>query len=198
MASVSEFVIRTLLAVGVHGQQDIVVQGTVLGEVFKNAFDGQLQAIHIGIRNLFTDAFLHAAHLLRKAPAHHHATPLAQHLHRITGKDRPVEDLEEAGIGTDEGGLQFISVLIQVRITVENESGTRTGLNTGDFFHEAHRYSTAYLAIIVFIPLVGVPGIDGIHPVDVLVEAVVTQLKEHLGNEHDAHRQPDTQGKDLD
>ena len=51
-------VIGALLTVGFHRQEDVVVQAAVLGEVLKNTLDGHFQAIHIGIGNLLSDAFL--------------------------------------------------------------------------------------------------------------------------------------------
>ena len=207
IAVITQPVVGALLAVGLHRKQDVVIQAAVFREVLKDALDGQLQTIHISICNLLADDAAYVMpgltwhlvhHLLGKAPAHHHAAPLTQHLHRITGKDGPVEDLEEAGIGTDQGGLQLISILIQVSIPVENICRARTCLDARDFFHEAHRYGSANLPVIVFVPLLRVPGANRVHPVNVLVEAIVTQLKEHLGNEHDTHSQPDAQGEDFD
>ena len=207
IAVVSHPVVGALLAVGLHRKQDVVIQAAVFREVLKDAFDGQLQAVHISIGNLLADdaAYVmrgltgHLVHqLLCKAPAHHHTAPFAQSLLRIACQNRPVEHLEKAGIGTDQGGLQFISILIQVSIPVENICSARTCLDARDFFHKAHSYGPDHLPIIVFVPLLRVPGANRVHPIDVLVEAVVTQLKEHLGNEHDAHSQPDAQGEDFD
>ena len=117
---------------------------------------------------------------------------------RYKGYVKLAQDREEAGVGTDQGGLQLISVLIQVRVPIENVGRTSTDLNTGDFFHKAYRYGSANLPVIVFIPVLRVPGANTIHPVDVLVETVVTQFEEHLGNEHNSHGQADAQGEDLD
>ena len=207
IAVVSHPVVGALLAVGLHRKQDVVIQAAVFREVLKDALDGQLQTIHISICNLLADDAAYVMpgltwhlvhHLLGKAPAHHHAAPLTQSLLRIACQNRPVEHLEEAGIGTDQGGLQLISILIQVSIPVENICRARTYLDARDFFHKAHGYGPAHLPIIVFVPLLRVPGTNCVHTIDVLVEAVITQLKEHLGNEHDAHSQPDAQGEDFD
>ena len=146
---------------------------------------------------MLADALLNAAYLFGEAPVHHHRAPFAQHLHGVTGKNRPVEDLEEAGIGTDKRPGQFITILVQIGITVEHEGGASACINTRHFIHKTHSYSAADLAVIFLLSLVGIPGVNRVHPVDVLVETVVTQFKEHLGNEHDAHRQPDAQGEDL-
>ena len=198
IAVITQPVVGALLAVGLHRKQDVVIQAAVFREVLKDALDGQLQTIHISIGNLLPDAFLHAAHLLCKAPAHHHTAPFAQSLLRIACQNRPVEHLEKAGIGTDEGSLQLISILIQVSIPVENICRASTYLDSRDLLHEAHGYGPAHLPIIEFVPVLRVPGANSVHPIDVLVEAIVTQLEEHLGNEHDAHSQPDAQGEDFD
>ena len=207
IAVVAHPVVGALLAVRLHRKQDVVIQAAVFREVLKDALDGQLQTIHISICNLLADdaAYVmpgltgHLVHqLLGKAPAHHHTAPFAQSLLRIACQNRPVEHLEKAGIGTDEDSLQLISILIQVSIPVENICRASTYLDSRDLLHEAHGYGPAHLPIIVFVPLLRVPGANRVHPIDVLVEAVVTQLEEHLGNEHDAHSQPDAQGEDFD
>ena len=191
-------VIRTLLAIGIHRQQDIVVQRAIFREVLENTFNGQFQPVHICIAYLLADALLYAAHLFGEAPVNHHRAPFAQHLHRVTGKNRPVKDLEEAGVGTDKGTRQFIAIFIQIGISVEHICGAGASLNAWHFIHKAHGNSAAHLAVIFLLALHGIPGIDSVHPVDVLVETVVGQLKEHLGNEHNAHSQSHTQGQDLD
>ena len=108
-------------------------------------------------------------------------------MYRIASEYRPVEDFEKAGIGADEVPFKLVAVCIQINITVENKGRARTDLNAGYLFHKAHRYGTAHLPVIVFIPVLRVIVANRVHPVDVLVKTVVTQLKEHLGNEHDAH-----------
>ena len=218
-------VVGALLAVGVHRQEDVVIQRPVLREVLEHALDGQLQPGHVLVVDLLADdggqilrfaqddrvvilrehfvilrerSDRRICQLLGKRPRNHHTPPLPQRLHRITGQDGPVEHLEEASIGTDERGFEFIAVLVQVGVPVENEGGAGTGLDARDLFHEAHRHGAAHLAIVLLVPLHRNPGVDGIYPVDVLVETVVTQFEEHLGNEHDTHRQPHTQGQDFD
>ena len=130
----------------------------------------------------------HLVHqLLGKAAAHHHTAPFAQSLLRIACQNWPVEHLEKAGIGTDQRGLQLVPVLVQIGVAIEYIRGARAALDTGYLFHKAHWYGTAHLPVIVFIPVLRVIVANRVHPVDVFVEAVITQLKEHLGNEHDAH-----------
>ena len=51
---------------------------------------------------------------------------------------------------------------------------------------EVHGHGAAHLAIVLLLTLHGDPGVDVVNPIDILVEAVVAQFKEHLGNEHDA------------
>ena len=191
-------VVGALLAVGLHREQDVIIQAAILREVLEDALDGEFQSGHIFIADLFTDAFLHTAQFLGEASAHHHTAPLAQDLYRVANQDRPVEDLKEAGIGTDERGFELVAIFVKVSVSIEDIRGAGTRFNARYLFHEAHRHGAADLAIIVLIPLLGIPGADRVHPVDVLVKAIVTQLKEHLGNEHDPHRQPHTQGQDFD
>ena len=191
-------VVGALLSVSIHRQKDVIVQAAVLGEVLEYAFDGEFQIGHVLVINHLADALLHTAQLLGETPAHHDSAPFPQNFHRVTDQNRSVKDLEKAGIGADQRGLELVAVFVKVGIAIEDKRGARATFNARDLFHKAHGHGTAHLAIVLLIPLHGDPGVDGVHPVDVLVEAVVTQLKEHLGNEHDAHCQPDAQGEDLD
>ena len=192
-------VVGAPFAVGWHRKQDVIIQRAVIREILEDALDGKLQIDDVSVADLLADALPDPTHFFSERAGHHYGPKLRERLHRIAGKDRPVEDLEETGIGTDQRGFQLVSVFIQIGVyVVEHIGGTGTHLDPRDLFHEAHGDSAAHLAIVVFVPILGVPSIDGIHPVDVLVEAVITQFKEHLGNEHDSHRQPHTQGQDLD
>ena len=189
---VAQPVVGALRAEGYHRHQDIIVLRTVLGEVLEDTFDGKLQPLRISVINLSADDI--SSQLLGKAPTHHHAAPFSKRLHRIACYDRPVKHFEEASICAGNGSFELVAFLIQKEVSVEDEGGTGSYLYAGNFFHKAHGHASAHLTVLVFIPVLGIPGVYSVHPVDVLVEAVVTQFKEHLGNEHDAHGQPYAQG----
>ena len=212
VAVVAVPIVRALLAVGIHRQQDIIAQTAVLREVLENALDGHFQARHVFVGKLLADdggetpdqvggdasviadliggdapviadliwgdASVIAdliggdvaviadliggdapviadliGNLLCEATAHHHAAPFPKRLHRVAGKNRPVEDLEKAGIGTDERGFELVSLFVQIGVAIEDIRGAGTRLNARDLFHEAHRYGAAHLAVILLVPL---------------------------------------------
>ena len=198
VAVITPPVMGTPLAIGGHGKEEVVIQGSVLREVFIHALNGHFEADRILIFNLLTDALLHAAHLFGETPADHHAAEFIQHMHRIAGQYRSVEHLEEAGIGTDQPGFQLVAVFVEVDVAIERIRHACSEVDTGDILHKAHGDTAADLSIIILIPMLGVTGANHVNLIDILIETVVTQFKEHLGNEHDSHRQPHSQGQDLD
>ena len=182
-----------------HGNQHIVTQAGILGQILEYTSDRHLQTgILIGDdRQAFH--FFDTSHLFRQRTGYHSIPRFGQHHFRITGQDRHREDIEHITVGHHDitGGITLF-----VRCREQGIISTDIG-KPGSVFHTRNltphsgSYSTAYLIIVFLFPVHAIILIDPVNPVRIRIEGIVRLFKIDLRNHDQRNRQPHTQRDDL-